>query len=73
MKLPGKQEQKKYNSFIRYSNMGLEMAATIGVATFIGYKIDKWLHHGFPVFTLIFIVLSSIGSVYRVVHSLLKK
>jgi F0F1-type ATP synthase assembly protein I len=73
MKLPGKSDQEKFNSFIRYSNIGLEMAATIGVATFIGYRIDRWMNNKFLVFTLVLMVLSFIGSLFRVVRNLLKK
>ena len=33
--------EKKVNSAVKYSAIGFQMIATIGLLTFIGYKIDE--------------------------------
>jgi len=33
--------EKKVNSAVKYSTIGFQMIATIGLLTFIGYKIDE--------------------------------
>jgi ATP synthase protein I len=52
-------EIKKFDTFIRYSTMGFQMAVIIGVGVFGGIESDAWLKLRFPLFT----VLLSIASV----------
>ena len=40
------------NNYLRYSGIGFQIAATIGVGVFIGYRLDKWLETKQPYFTL---------------------
>jgi hypothetical protein len=49
------------------------MAAIIGVGTFAGYQLDKWLHNKFLVCTLVLMVFSVIGSIFYTTRNLLKK
>lgn len=72
MNLPNK-PVKKFNQYIRYTSLGFEMAAIIGVGTFAGFLLDKWLHNNFLIFTLILLVFSAIGSVFYTIRNLLKK
>lgn len=64
---------KKANSFIRYSSLGFEMMAIIGIFTFLGFKIDQWMHNEFKAFTLILVVLGVVASIVYGVKNLLKK
>ena len=74
MKRPGKPEdKKKFDSYIRYSDLGFEMAIITGTGTFTGYQIDNWLNCKYPVFTIILLVLSSAGAVFYTIRNLLKK
>lgn len=63
---------KKINSFIRYSSLSFEMMAIIGGFTFLGYKIDKWMHNEFKGFTLSLVIFGVIVSIVYVVKNLLK-
>lgn len=62
----------KANSFIRYSSLGFEMMAIIGGFTFLGYKIDQWMHNEFKGFTLSLVILGVIVSIIYGVKNLLK-
>lgn len=37
----GENNEKKVNAAVKYSVIGFQMIATIGLLTFIGYKIDE--------------------------------
>ncbi len=63
--------KKKFDDFIRYSNLALEMLAIMVAGTGAGWAIDHWLGLKFPVFTLILMVLSVIGAIYQVVRKFL--
>jgi hypothetical protein len=68
-----KDPKTRFDSFIRYSSLGFEMMAIIGIFTFAGYKTDEWLHNDFKGFTLGFMVVSVILAVLYGVRGLLKK
>lgn len=38
------EEKKPINVYLKYSSMAFQMAATIGVFAFAGYKIDEHYH-----------------------------
>lgn len=65
--------KKGFDDFIKFSSLGLEMAAIIAIGTFGGYKIDQWLKHDFKAFTLVLMILSVIVSILYGVRNLLKK
>ena len=63
----------KYDSFIRYSGLGFEMMAIIGIFTFGGYKIDQWMKNEFKGFTLGLMIFSVIVAIVYGTKNLLKK
>lgn len=65
--------KKNLDNFIRYSSLGFEMMAIIGLSTFGGYKIDEWMENEFKTFTLILMILSVIVSIIYGTRNLLKK
>jgi len=60
--------KKKLDDFIRYSNMAFEMIAIMGIGTWSGILIDDWLELGFPVFTLVLMILSVVGAIYNAIR-----
>jgi ATP synthase protein I len=54
--------KKQVNNYLKYSGLGFQIAATIGVGVFVGYELDKWLHTTRPYFTLgfafVFVILA---------------
>jgi F0F1-type ATP synthase assembly protein I len=73
MKNKQQKNKKKFDEFIRYSNLGFEMMAIIAAGTFLGYKTDQWMGNEFKGFTLVFMILSVIGSIFYATRNLLKK
>ncbi len=59
--------------YAKYSGMGLQMAATIGLGVWGGTKLDAYFQPKFPVFTLILSLLSIAGAIYWAVKDLFKK
>ena len=54
--------KKVVNNYLKYSGLGFQIAATIGVGVFISYQLDKWMHTPQPYFTLgfsfVFVILA---------------
>jgi F0F1-type ATP synthase assembly protein I len=70
--VPNNQKSKKrFDDFIRYSNLAFEMIAIMAAGTGAGWAVDHWLELKFPVFTLVLMVLSVIGAIYQAVRKFL--
>jgi F0F1-type ATP synthase assembly protein I len=63
--------KKPLDNFIQYSSLGFEMLVIICVGVWLGIKLDHWLTMSFPLFTLLFMVLSVIGAIYHVIRKFL--
>lgn len=61
MKLQNNKDKKGFNTWMRYSAVGTEMAAAIVICTLAGYKIDEKMANETPYFTiaLLFVGLSA--------------
>ncbi|MBC7567205.1 MAG: AtpZ/AtpI family protein [Pedobacter sp.] len=64
---------KNVNNFARYSSIGFQMLATIGVFAFIGFKLDEYNQTKAPIFSAIFGLIGVIISLYQVVKQLNRK
>lgn len=73
MKPTDNNPKNRIDNFIRYSSLGFEMMAIIGIFTFAGYKIDQWLKNEFRIITLILMIFSVIIAILYGVKGLLKK
>lgn len=71
--MSNKQKEKNTTNFIKYSGMGFQMLATIGLFAFAGYKIDGYRDSHRPIFTALLGVLGVIVSLYQVVRQLNSK
>lgn len=70
---PVKENRPPLESYARYSSLAFQMFAIIGLGIFGGVKLDKWLNVGFPVFTVLFSLLSVAVAIYTAVKDLLRK
>ena len=61
---------KTYNSYLKYSSLGLQLLATIGVFGWLGHKLDQYLDLKFPAFMLLFGFLAFGGMMYQVYRSI---
>ncbi|HZX63275.1 MAG TPA: AtpZ/AtpI family protein [Bacteroidales bacterium] len=66
------QKKQQFNSYARYSGMGLQMLIIILAGVFGGYKLDQWLHTG-PLLIIILSIISVVISIYSVTRDLLRK
>jgi F0F1-type ATP synthase assembly protein I len=65
--------QKPSNSFLKYSGFALQLFGGIGLAAWLGYKLDQYLELKFPAFLLTFILLVFGGMMYQVYRNLNKE
>lgn len=62
--------QNQYNSYLKYSGLGIQLLVTIGVAGWLGYLLDEYLQFQFPVFMLLLGFFAFGGSMYRIYQSI---
>ena len=70
---PDKEKKAPLENYARYSNLAFQMFAIIGIGIYGGVKLDQWLEMGFPVFTVLFSMLSVAAALYSAIKDLLKK
>ena len=58
---------------MKYAGMAFQMLATLGVAFFIGYKLDHYFELSFPVFLLLLPLLALGGLFYQILKDTNKK
>lgn len=73
MKYQKQNKRKGFDSFLRYSSLGFEMMAIIGLGTFLGFKIDQWMKNEFKGFTLGLMIFTVLVAVIYGTRNLLKK
>ncbi len=76
MEEPKPQSPKKKQSptdLLKYSAMGLQMAAIMGGSTFLGHKLDGWMALKFPVFTLLLAISGVFAALWYFIRDFLKK
>ena len=66
------QDDKPMSAYAKYSGMGFQMIAIIGIFTFAGYKIDQAAHHPVRWVTAILSLVGVLVSLYIVIVSLKK-
>ena len=57
------------NGYLKYSGMGFQMIAIIGLCTYAGYKIDESAHHTTKWVTAILSLTGVFISLYLVIRS----
>jgi F0F1-type ATP synthase assembly protein I len=60
----------RYNSYLRYSGLAVQLLVTLALAGWIGYEIDQWMANKYPVFMLLLGFVAFVGSIYQVYRSL---
>ncbi|WP_268122978.1 AtpZ/AtpI family protein [Roseivirga pacifica] len=63
---------KKTNNVFKYSQLGFQLFAVIGLFTWLGYKMDEWWNNGKPLFLIIMMFLGAFGGFYQLFRSLPK-
>ena len=65
-------KQKPSNDFLKYSSLGIQLVVGIGLAAWLGHKLDQYLNIEFPAFLLGFVFLTFGGMMYQLYRSLNK-
>ena len=66
------QDEKPLNAYVKYSGVGFQMIAIIGLFAFAGYKIDESAHHEVKWVTAVLSLIGVFISLYIVIVSLKK-
>ena len=64
--------QRIVKNVMRYSGIGFQLAASIGLGVFIGYELDKWMHTSKPYFALLFGTLFLGAGLYLTIKQLMQ-
>lgn len=73
MGLPEPSPNKKLkttNNYLKYSSLGLQLLAVMGVFGWLGYELDRYLKIKFPAFMLLFGFVAFGGMMYQVYKSI---
>ena len=65
-------DRNPLNAYAKYSSLGFQMIAIIGVFTYAGYKIDESAHHQVKWVTAVLSLAGVFISLYIVIVSLKK-
>jgi hypothetical protein len=68
-----KNKKSQLNNYAKYSGLGFQMMATLGLAVWGGIKLDAWLELKFPAFTVALPCIALIGSLIIFIRSLPKE
>ena len=63
-------KQKPYNTYLKYSGLAIQLVVVIGVFGWLGHLLDSYLDFKFPVFLLLFVMLSFGGMMYQLFRSI---
>jgi len=67
------ENQKNSNSYLKYSQLGLQLFVTIGLCGWLGYKMDQWWNGGRALFVIIMVLIGTGGAIYQLYRSLPKE
>lgn len=70
---PSSKKKQQPTDFIKYSGMGLQMAAIMIGGALGGHWLDGLMHLKFPVFTLILSLVGVFGALWYFIRDFLKK
>ncbi|MEO1010626.1 MAG: AtpZ/AtpI family protein [Bacteroidota bacterium] len=58
--------KKKLDTWIKFSNIGLQMAVTIGAMAYLGVWLDEKYPNLYSVYTVVFSLIGVFASLYNV-------
>jgi F0F1-type ATP synthase assembly protein I len=61
---------RRYNNYLRYSGLGLQLLLTIAACGWLGYKVDQYMGNKYPVMMLLLGFLGFGGSMYQIYRSI---
>jgi hypothetical protein len=61
---------KEYNSYLKYSGLGLQLLVAMGLFGWLGHLLDQHLEIQFPAFMLLFGFMGFGGMMYQAYRSI---
>lgn len=52
---------------LKYAGLGTQMFVVLGVAVFVGLKLDEWFNTGFPMLVWIFPLVVIVALIYKLI------
>jgi len=65
-------EKGKLQSYMKYSGLAFQMLVVLGLAAYGGMWLDAYVGNKNPWFTILFMVLGVVGSIYKIIVSVIK-
>jgi hypothetical protein len=69
------QPKSRSNSseLMRFAGLGAQIFATLGLAVFAGYKLDKWLHISLPLLVWLLPLIAVSATIYKLIKDTSKR
>ena len=73
--MPERQPDSQSNNkiLLRYAGMGMQILVSLGLALFIGLKLDAWIRTSFPVLVWLLPLLVIVGMIIKTIKDTSKK
>jgi F0F1-type ATP synthase assembly protein I len=68
-----KKTSSSLNAYVKYSSLSVQMIIIALAGCYGGFRLDKWLSWGFPIFTLILSLIGVFFAIYIAIKDFLKK
>ncbi len=65
-------DKGKLQSYLKYSGLAFQMLMVLGIAAYAGMRLDAYIGNKNPWFTIVFMLLGVIGSIYKIIISVMK-
>jgi F0F1-type ATP synthase assembly protein I len=66
---PRNKKLNRYNSYLKYSGLALQLLVTIAVCGWLGYKADQYMGNKYPIFMLLLGFFGFAGIMYQIYRS----
>ena len=67
MKSNRRQQKSTQTDLLRYAGLGSQILVSLGIAVFVGYKIDKWLKISLPFLVWLLPLIVLVGMIYKMI------
>jgi F0F1-type ATP synthase assembly protein I len=70
---PEPKKPGRYDDYLKYSGLAFQLVIAIGIMGLLGYRLDQYLGFSFPLFMLLFGMVSFGWLLYKLYRSLNKE
>ena len=70
---PQQPKQNSQNDLMRYAGLGAQIFVSLGLAVFVGYKLDRWLKISLPLLVWLLPLIVLIAMIYSLIRETSKR